>query len=267
VDCLLPGFDQELYFAEPQEFLSDISFVGHLSNPWSSQEDNRVIYSSSDRIITFKQVRKHLEQKTEMINITEYIEDDYINLALSFIPENIREQISLSPTVKYDLACRIQRMTCRHKMLEIACANGVSRRFFGSAGWKEWPQYKPYYQGMLTDPAKVRKAYQTSRINLHDGAGGGVGLHFRTMDCMASGGLLFNLESVDDSMPGGMHSVFTPGKHYVSVNETNFANKIKYYLSHENEREEICVAANKEVMQNHQWKFRIQKIVDDLKKL
>ncbi|MBF0446301.1 MAG: glycosyltransferase family 1 protein [Magnetococcales bacterium] len=267
MDLLLPGFDQELYYTEPQEFISDISFVGHLSNPWSSQEDNRIIFSSSDRLITFEQARKHLEQKIETEDIAGYIEEDYINLALSFIPKNIREQISLSPTVKYDLACRTLRMTSRHKMLSMACANGVSRRFFGTSGWNNWSQYKPYYQGMLTDPAKLRKVYQTSRINLHDGAGSGVGLHFRTMDCMASGGLLFYLESVEDSRPGGMHSVFTPGKHYVSVNKANFANKVKFYLNHANEHKEMCVAANKEVMQNHQWKFRIQKIVEDLQKL
>jgi len=264
VDWLPPGFDPELYFPEPRNFISDISFVGHISFPWRIEEEKRILFESPELSVTFKDALQHLEYQVQMADLTGYHEDDYIEMALSFLPDSIREQISLNSCVQYDLGCRaVLRMAFRQKMLDLAVASGASLRFFGSGGWTAWPSYQPFYQAILTEPADVRAVYQSSMINLHEG----VGVHFRTLDCMAAGGLLFYMASPDDARPGGIQSFFTPGKHYVEFDENDFLKKTASYLAHPEERKQIRDQACAEVFHKHTWKHRIQKIVDDLNTL
>lgn len=264
VDWLPPGFDQELYFPESRNFLSDISFVGHISFPWSTEEKKRILFESPELIITFEDALRHLEYQAQWVDLTGYNEDDFIEMALAFLPAQVRDRISLDSCVQYDLGCRaILRMAFRQKMLDLVVASGASMRFFGTGGWNAWPQYQFFYQIALTDPADVRAVYQSSKINLHEG----VGVHFRTLDCMASGGLLFFMASPDDARPGGIQTFFTPGKHYVAVDENDFLKKTAFYLAHPEERKQICDQAYQEVMEKHTWIHRIQKIVDDLNTL
>jgi hypothetical protein len=264
VDWLPPGFDPELYFPETRKFLSDISFVGHISFPWTSEEKKRILFESPESIITFDDALQHLQHKLQQTDLTGYNEDDYVGMALSFLPAQARAQIFLDPCVQYDLGCRaILRMAFRQKVLDLAVASDTSIRFFGPGGWNLWPKYQPFYQSVLTEPADVRAIYQSSRINLHEG----VGVHFRTLDCMASGGLLFFMASPDDALAGGIQSYFTSGKHYVEFDENNFLEKVAFYLAHPEERKQICEQACEEVMRKHTWKHRIQKIVDDINSL
>jgi len=264
VDWLPPGFDPELYFPEPGNFISDISFVGHISFPWRIEEEKRMLFESPELNVTFKDALQHLEHQAQTTDLTGYHEDDYIGMALSFLPDAVRERISLNSCVQYDLGCRaILRMAFRQKMLDMVVASGASIRFFGPGGWNAWPKYQPFHQSVLTEPADLRAVYQSSKINLHEG----VGVHFRTLDCMASGGLLFFMASPDDALSGGIQSCFTPGKHYVEFDQNNFSEKAAFYLAHSEERTQVCEQAHAEVVSRHTWKHRIHKIVDDLNSL
>lgn len=264
VDWLPPGFDPELYFPESRSFLSDISFVGHISFPWTMEEKNRVVFESPEAVITFEDIRQHLEVQVQRVDLTGFQEDDYVEMALSFFPAHIKERISLEPCVHYDLGGRaILRMAFRQEMLDLAVASGASTRFFGTGGWNAWPQYQPYYQAAVIDPADVRAVYQSSRIILHEG----IGVHFRSLDCMASGGLLFYMFRPDDAVFGGIETFFTNGKHYIAVDKNDFFKKADFYLAHPEERKQICDQASQEVMRKHTWEHRIQKIVDDLNSL
>ncbi|MBD9362044.1 glycosyltransferase family protein [Methylomonas fluvii] len=261
MDWFPPGVDKDIYYPESLDFISDVSFVGHLSFPWTSRELKRVIYKSSDFVVTFADALRHLEDGVLKVDLTGFNEDDYIAVALSFLPESHRRQINLDNCVQYDLGCRaVLRMMFRRKLLDMAAACDVSLRFYGPGGWGKWDKYRPYYQTTLTDPDDIRRVYGSSRINLHEG----VGVHFRTLDCMASGGLLFYLAGPDDKITGGIRTVFTPGIHYVEVQEANFSEKVAFYLAHPEERLEICDKASLEVLQKHTWNHRVQKLVDDL---
>lgn len=264
VDWLPPGVDPELYFPESRNFLSDISFVGHISFPWTIEEKKRLIFESPEATVTFEDALKHLEAQTQQVDLTGLQEDDYVDMALSFLPAHIKERVSLEPCVQYDLGCRaILRMAFRQEMLDLAVASGASMRFFGTGGWNVWPRYQPYYQAALTEPVDVRAVYQSSRINLHEG----VGVHFRSLDCMASGGLLFYMFRPEDALFGGIETFFTDGKHYVAVDKNNFLQKTAFYLAHPEECRQICDQAGQEVRRKHTWEHRIQKIVDDLNSL
>lgn len=264
VDWLPPGFDPEFYFPESRGFVSDMSFVGHMSYPWSVEEKSRILFESPEAVITFEDARQHLEAQAQRVDLTGFQEDDYVDMALSFLPANIKEQIFLEPSVQYDLGGRaILRMAFRQEMLNLALASGASLRFFGTGGWNEWPEYQPHYQTVLTDPADVRAVYQSSRINLHEG----IGVHFRSLDCMASGGLLFYMFRPDDAFLGGIETFFTNGKHYIAVDKNNFLEKTAFYLAHPEERKQICEQASREVICSHTWEHRIQKIIDDFNSL
>lgn len=264
IDWLPPGFDPELYFYENRGDLSDISFVGHISFPWTEDEKKRILFESTEAAITFEDALLHLQHKSQQTDLTGYNEDDYVEMALSFLPEQITTHISLDPSVQYDLGCRaILRMAFRQKVLDLAVASGASIRFFGPGGWNAWSNYQPFYQSVLTEPEDLRAVYQSSKINLHEG----VGVHFRTLDCMASGGLLFFMASPDDARYGGIQSCFTPGKHYVEFDQNDFSEKATFYLVHPEERKQICEQARAEVASRHTWKHRIQKIIDDINSL
>lgn len=264
VDWLPPGFDPELYFPEARDFVSDMAFVGHISFPWTVEEKNRILFESPEATVTFEDALRHLERQIEGRDLTGYQEDDYVELALLFLPVRIRERMSLDSGVHYDLGARaILRMAFRQKMLDLAVASGTSLRFFGTGGWNAWSGYQPFYHSTLTEPADVRAVYQSSKINLHEG----IGVHFRSLDCMASGGLLFYMSKPEDTFLGGIQTFFTPGKHFVAVDENDFLEKTAFYLAHPEERKQICELACQEVMQKHTWEHRVRKIVDDLKTL
>lgn len=64
---------------------------------------------------------------------------------------------------------------------------------------------------------------------------------------------------------------FTPGKHFVEINKTNFLEKAKYYLEHEEERKKIAQQGYEMVHKQHTVAIRanqlvsyIQKILDNL---
>lgn len=264
LDWLPPGYDPLLYYYQPSQYLSDISFVGHLSYPWTEEERQRTLYSGSSRVFTFGDIIENLNQLVLNSDLTGYNEDDFINLAFSNISGIIRSQVHLDPTIQYDLGCRaVLRMLFRHKLLELAVDATDSIRFYGPGGWKSWSNFKRFHHTTLTNHDDIRAVYQSSRINLHEG----VGVHFRTLDCMASGGLLFFLDSPDDIHYGGIQTVFKPDVHYVSVNPQNFRTKASFYLAHKDECQTIINAARQVVERDHSWVQRIQRIIHDYENL
>lgn len=60
---------------------------------------------------------------------------------------------------------------------------------------------------------------------------------------------------------------FVPGKHFVDINEDNFYEKARFYLTHEEERQKITDAGYEFIRENHSTKVRAEFLVGKIKEI
>ncbi|MDH5731350.1 MAG: glycosyltransferase, partial [Gammaproteobacteria bacterium] len=93
----------------------------------------------------------------------------------------------------------------------------------------------------------------------------GIGIHFRSLDCMASGGVIVYRSTSRDNHHEGINSHFEPFRHYIPLNDDY--EKVRFYLNNPNKRYKISKEASELVKQKHTWAKRCEKITQDLKRL
>ncbi|TCS64729.1 glycosyltransferase family protein [Varunaivibrio sulfuroxidans] len=122
---------------------------------------------------------------------------------------------------------------------------------------------RPYHKGVLTTQKDLLDVYARSKINLSNNTHG-LGLHSRTLECMAVGGFLFMHESPHDKTVGGMLSSFEPGVHYGAYTPENFEDEARRWLHDDAGRRQVGENAKRVIQERHCWRHRAQQIVDDL---
>jgi hypothetical protein len=60
---------------------------------------------------------------------------------------------------------------------------------------------------------------------------------------------------------------FIPGKHFVAINETNFASLTNAYLNNEKARNEIIEQGHKFILENHTLEIRAKQLVEKIKEI
>jgi hypothetical protein len=260
-DWLPPGACPDAYFPQSRDDQSDVTFVGHIPNPWSDTELQRVVCGTGENALRFDELYPRLLQHWSGVELKGFANDTYLQSACDLIERLVGKRVVLhDPVLRYDIGCRAVRMMNRHALLSSVIPHARSLRLYGPDNWTRWPQYAPYYRAFAHDPHELRAIYQSSKINLHEG----VGPHFRAFDCMASGGVLFYLRSPDDDLPGGMNEVFEPHVHYVPFNRDDFAEQAREYLNDGHKRRRVARAAAELIGARHTWAHRVNKIVGDL---
>jgi glycosyltransferase involved in cell wall biosynthesis len=106
--------------------------------------------------------------------------------------------------------------------------------------------------------------FSRSRLNLANNTHG-LGLHSRTLECMAVGGFIFTHASAADDKPGGMHTTFTPDVHYGVYTPDTIAETARRWLRDEARREKAAAEARAIVRQSHTWRRRAEQILADLR--
>lgn len=132
-------------------------------------------------------------------------------------------------------------------------------------GWDMHPEFRPYAKGMINTQEGLLDVYRRSRINLANNTHG-LGLHSRTLECMAVGGFIFTHESPHDNKPGGMLTSFEPNVHYGAFTPENLHEEAQRWLADEAGRIRAGQQAATVVRQKHCWHHRAQQIIDDLNK-
>ena len=105
-------------------------------------------------------------------------------------------------------------------------------------------------------------------------------MHFRSMDCLAAGSMLFyctRRKSTDVQGPwnwrqpsGNMSDyqpLLLPGEHYVEYYPGELAEKSRYYLAHPEQIQKIRGNAREAILAGHTWRHRALKIARDLQQL
>jgi len=279
-DWLPPGTCPRTYAPTGAGFASDVSVAGHVPAPWTPQELDRNL-SRTARPLSF---REFLPPYLEYLSATERLlntslEPFEVNHGTHWAEANRLVEVATGgglvddPVIKYDILGRLPRTGLRPAMVNEALGAGHSLRIYGTQGWSAWPEFAPHYRGFLEQPADLAEAYESSRMNLQEGEG----MHFRSLDCLAAGGLLFfcTLRKSTDrrggwnfcpagttvELPGGP---LLPGQHFVEYYPGELAEKARHYLAHPAEAEAMRQRARREVSEHHTWRHRALKVARDL---
>ena len=130
-------------------------------------------------------------------------------------------------------------------------------------GWDKHKKYKKYAKGVISTQSGLSEIYRKSRINLANNTHG-LGLHSRTLECMAVGGFIFTHESPHDMKPGGMLTSFEPGTHFGNFKPDNFREEALRWLNDNKRRLEAGIRASEIIKQRHLWRHRARQIINDL---
>ena len=262
---LSPGVSETIFFPEKLETLSDFSFLGYIPPPITEEERNRPLpvgNADGSLSVSFGQVVDQLMGRPEMLQSS----FDYwkIHAAIHEVVENLIGCPPAAPLSQEVLGFfdeRLVRILERRAVLQALLRVSTSFRIFGPHTWKSWPDFESYYGGYLDDQADMRRVYQSTCVNLHSS---GLGMHFRVLDCMASGGVVLVNESPRQSQPGGLAQHFEPGGHYVPYPAGKVDEVARELLLDEPRRKKIAQAAANEVRAKHTWIHRVKQILSVL---
>ena len=261
VDWLAPGTDPDHYYPGAADNKTDFSFIGHMPLPWSEDEPNRLIWQDDQHQIRFGQLVKNCERLWQSINLTGFDNDRYLATAEKILSDLAGENIEISDRViRYDLGCRAVRTMNRASLIEQLLSFTDSLSLYGPDNWCAWERFAPYYNSFLQSPDEMRLVYQQSHLNLHEG----VGMHFRSIDCMASGSVLFYRSGPDDQTIGGINNYFEAGQHFISFTPEAMEYEAQALLTDRKRLHKMGQEAAREVHTHHTWQCRAEQVLADL---
>ena len=129
----------------------------------------------------------------------------------------------------------------------------VSKNFvIAGQNWKNYGLFKNNSIGEI-DYSRSLELFRNSKITLQNN-NHGLGIHSRTLSCMATGGFLFSHSSPRDYDAGGLKTAFEPGVHYGEFTETNIKDEASRWLRDDIRRLKVAETAKKKVLNEFTWK-------------
>ena len=238
---------------------TDMAFVGHVPPPWSNAELARLVARDNDHY-TFADLLPNLSRDIRAGRGRINSPGDALRIARRICTAAVGSELRDDPVLIYDITTRVNRMLTRRALIDAALTCDKRLELYGPANWQQWPTYAPSYRGELKTPSELHALYTKAAVSLHEG----VGLHFRSLDVMASGGLLFYRESAYDHVkPGGIAEVFEPGVHYVPFTLGNLRDQVNRYLADSRAAMTIRKNAAAAVANAHTWRHRARQVLTD----
>ena len=151
------------------------------------------------------------------------------------------------------------RTTDRTAILDQVIQWGANLRIYGPETWERWPQFAPYYRGMLT-LEELDIQMQLAKINIHNGC---LAFHYRVADAMAAGAFIMVNRTDVDSLVGGIATILEPDVDYTSYSVDNFADAAKEYLEDHNRRNKVTANGHRAVLARHTWAHRADQVIRD----
>ena len=154
------------------------------------------------------------------------------------------------------------RIMDRRELVDLASRVSNSIELYGP-GLSAHEFTRKFYKGVLNTQDGLLNVYCRSKVNLSNNTHG-LGLHSRTLECMAVGGFIFMHESPHDNKAGGMLTSFEPGVHYGSYTPENFFDEATRWLKDDSERLKAGMRAESIIRDRHCWHHRAEQIIEDL---
>jgi hypothetical protein len=162
------------------------------------------------------------------------------------------------------LAREYPRLLDRVALINAALDVSKSLELYGP-GWNAHETFLKYHKGIVSDPDVLLSIYERSRINLANNTHG-LGLHSRTLECMAVGGFIFMHTSPHDEKPGGMLTAFEPDVHYGAYTPETFRDEAGRWLRDDTARAQAGERAAAVIKAKHLWLHRAEQITEDVKR-
>jgi hypothetical protein len=255
-----PGACPVDYSPRALPFSHDASFAAHIPRPWSQAELDRPIAVGETTTTHFRDILQPIEVKLNAKQDALVSAEEYFAFVDAVCVKRSGVPATLDDRLRYDISGRLVRALNRRTLVDRVLEAGCSLQLFGPPNWREWPRYAPHYARELSLPSEMHEAYARSRINLHEGTG----IHFRSMDIMSTGGLLFFRESPEDELPGGMNRLFEPEVHYVPFTIDNLPERMAELLADPERAARIRRNAAAEIARAHTWECRARDILRDV---
>ncbi|MEM7447928.1 MAG: glycosyltransferase [Myxococcota bacterium] len=258
-----PGSCPSTYVPDSKDTVieHEISFLGHMTNPWSEPELSRGI--SEEKGMKFGDLLPELEERLRPFLAETQSTEHPIDFAKAICRRKGFTLRSDDPVLRYDIASRTVRNLSRRNLIDavLRCTDTLS--LFGPENWKKWPEYVSHYRGFLSSPNAMNDVYRSSRFNLHEGAG----MHFRALDCMCAGGLLLAAKNPHESEAGGLSEYFIPDEHYVPFSVDTLEETLNKYVQESKRYVEVRHRAAERVRETHTWRHRGIEILRDVRAL
>ncbi len=255
---LPPGVCTESYFPQQAAYAHAASFVGHIPKPWSETELRRNI-AAEGKVLRFGEVLPFLQGMLKRNKAACVVQDDYKLLLSDYAEKTFNTSICFDHQLQYDLSGRLIRLLNRRALMEkLVTIDGLA--LYGPENWSHWPEYQPFYQRFLDSVDDMRTVYNCSYANFHEGCS----MHFRVVDAMACGGLLFIKKHGYDEGDSGIKRFFNPGVHFVEFDEDDLLEKHKFYSDNPGLADKLREAALQTVKAGHTWTHRVEQISRDL---
>jgi len=258
-----PGTDPSIYapHGHGPRFPIEANFAGHIPAPWTEGELDRDLtggfgaYRFRDLLPALGrwllEIPKHRRPRVT----------DSLEAASYFCGQATGYPVVVDERLAYDIRGRTIRQVRRAALVDGILAQCPGLQIYGPPTWPQWPQYAPHYRGQLERPEELSDVYRRSAVTFHEGNG----IHFRSIDAMACGALLFFLEHPEDRLPGGIETQFAPGVHYVSFNAKNFPEQIARYRRDKAAANAVRKQALQEILHAHTWRHRAEQVLCDLR--
>lgn len=272
LDWMPPGTCMDTYFPEDTRLAGDAEFcfIGHIPQPWTQAELARPLHAEKPEI-NFGMLLKRYSDYMDVATYCEQTHESCAAIIDRMVSEFLGYSHSLSQDMYYDLLIRIKRMTNRTELIDFALRHSDSISIYGSPNWKNWGKYQRFYRHFIDCPCDINQVHQSADINLHDG----ISFHFRSIDCMASGGLLMwydyrDGDKYDTYNPGravytrGLSDFFQPQYHYFEFKWLDFDDvygqvKELNYQGSAAQKETLALVRN-----HHTWDARVSRILEDI---
>jgi hypothetical protein len=256
-----PGTCTDTFFPQkvPQDYQYQFGFMGHIPNPWTKTELKRHL-KNNGYSITFNDLLQEYEKELEKISGKMLTHTDLKDVIRKIMIKLIGYEIDIPRSIYYDLMERTKRIENRQNIIGLALSVSQGLIIYGSENWCLWPLYKKYYHSFMESPAEINNFHQSVRCNLHDG----LSFHFRSIDCLASGGLLLHLNNSKAMDGRGLFDYFDKKNHYYEFTNENFQDVYQSAISAPYRNSSAQKEALAEVRENHSWDKRVEKIIFDV---
>ncbi|MGZ4953911.1 MAG: glycosyltransferase [Methylobacter sp.] len=259
-DWLPPGTCTNMFTPFPLNHSVDaeFSFIGHIPKPWSDEELGRKIDLESEA--TFEALLHGYEKYLQDTKLEIKTHNDLADSIKKICKKLFINEDSLDTKIYYDLMEKTKRLNNRTRLLDFALRKSDSVAIYGSPNWKEWPSYQKYYKYFIDCPKEMNVIHQTSMINLHDG----VSFHFRAIDCMASGGLVFFYDDYVSRGVRGLHDFFDNKRHFYAFREDGFDEAYEDFKRNSDSLNRVKNEMISIINSHHTWDHRVNKILNDI---
>lgn len=286
INVLPVGFNEDFFHPLPgTQKKYDISYISHLFDiektfeflrngspeppldPGEQQLISSGVLSKKELFAYYSDIVRRLDEM-KLDKLTHFV--TVVNRATQHLFAAIKEKKSITlPTQLYSyLTSGYTRLffdvmnQIKIRPLRTLHSSGFNVATWGN-NWRKYPDLESVSQGIAENSRQVNRIQNETRINLNNS--GGVSLHMKALEIMASSAFMLSREIYHDGHP--LTDYFKKDQDVVFfVNENDLPVTVEYFLSHERERRKIAQNGYNKVLEQFSYTHHARRIAADIQR-